>query len=807
MFTPAGAKSRAAARPARIRSRLSEGVPAALPVVGGPPSYSYGSPSARKPTQVGSRNNSDSIAGAFNAAIRESEYSVHLPSMDLDGDESAEQDTSHEYSRASASSKSIAVEDIEASINRRRSLRSSSRSIGRGSPSIISEQDFEDRTAEIDTTTHVSFDYELSQSSAEEDLDDDALLGQLGMAKKESQFNSGHVGVVLADEDMGDLQSQSMSSTSIYDRAMQHYTDLRTNAPMSIRRLRRNSDWRHFAILGCLLLLPLYFMLPELQLSPYRRNPLSISNSGIVPETPFEFGQRLVSLEAAVVQLQTEYARLADQGTQNRKDQAILLSSSSSLATGVGDTQTKLQQMSHDLKAIQARLLEDERRTGRTADTLQQLQAGVSSLEKKLSQQQQELANYIRSGAHLYKDVDSLKFNLEEQKKAVHFLNLQREGDSKKLHNELLKTFDSILPARLPVYLKPGGDLFIDPKFWTLLQAARTADINQTATFAETLLAHRDELKTFIKQSLQSFAEDNDGLIVSKPQFLSLLTDELKTFKTSLDTRMHQLAETVDTAHQLASDASSKSDRVISASSAQRNDSKSTSAEAIDYLVSEALLKHSIDVIDKPDYAAYNAGGRVNPFLTSPTYMHSPRALLQRVVSGVLPGVGSIRSHPPAVAIHPSTKVGMCWAFPGTQGSLAIKLSLPITLTDIVVEHVHPDIAHDASSAPRTIEIWAHLTDSADDIVSGSRVMKAAPASGFVHVMDIEYNVYHGTQAAQIFTVPPRLRQPGVFADQVLFRVNSNWGNPDYTCIYRVRAIGMPGKVNAAGSFRDDESL
>ncbi|ORZ22827.1 hypothetical protein BCR41DRAFT_293608, partial [Lobosporangium transversale] len=160
----------------------------------------------------------------------------------------------------------------------------------------------------------------------------------------------------------------------------------------------------------------------------------------------------------------------------------------------------------------------------------------------------------------------------------------------------------------------------------------------------------------------------------------------------------------------------------------------------------------------KPDYALFSAGGEVMLEMTSATY----KAPKKPTLLGNL-GLKYIFSPPrsfsssllkpasPLEVIQPGTHIGRCWAMNGTEGQVAIRLSRRIVVTEITIEHVHPRVAYERGSAPRGIEIWR-------------------------------------IKAIQTFPIP--LSKQNVPAFGVVIRIKSNWGNPRFTCLYRVRVHG-----------------
>ena len=55
----------------------------------------------------------------------------------------------------------------------------------------------------------------------------------------------------------------------------------------------------------------------------------------------------------------------------------------------------------------------------------------------------------------------------------------------------------------------------------------------------------------------------------------------------------------------------------------------------------------------------------------------------------------------------------------------------------------------------------------------------------FVQLGNVEYDIHY--KAVQTF----RLENSAEYFQKVRFNVESNWGNPNYTCIYRIRIHGQ----------------
>ncbi len=128
----------------------------------------------------------------------------------------------------------------------------------------------------------------------------------------------------------------------------------------------------------------------------------------------------------------------------------------------------------------------------------------------------------------------------------------------------------------------------------------------------------------------------------------------------------------------------------------------------------------------------------------------------------------------PRTILQPGSSPGQCWAFKGAQGCAVIKLSNPVHISDVTLEHIPKTLSPDGnvSSAPRHFEVLG-LADGVDD-------------PNPVHLGNFTYDVNNSKNPVQTFHVKP-LKQAFNYVE---LRVLSNYGHPDYTCLYRFRVHG-----------------
>lgn len=195
----------------------------------------------------------------------------------------------------------------------------------------------------------------------------------------------------------------------------------------------------------------------------------------------------------------------------------------------------------------------------------------------------------------------------------------------------------------------------------------------------------------------------------------------------------------------------------------------------LESLVQAAIQKLSRDVLAQPDFALATRGSRVIPSMTSKTYVPGTDTWMQRLLHSAFSlGPPSLS---PLVALMPDTNVGNCWPMQGMNGSLGILLSEAAYIHGITIDHVGKELLTDRSTAPKDIVIYG-LSDYEHGLFSDTYEK--------VFLGQVTYNI---TSDMNIQTFPLHSHRAMRFK-AVEVQVKSNWGNPEYTCLYRVRVHG-----------------
>ncbi|XP_076844734.1 SUN domain-containing protein 1 isoform X5 [Brachyhypopomus gauderio] len=190
--------------------------------------------------------------------------------------------------------------------------------------------------------------------------------------------------------------------------------------------------------------------------------------------------------------------------------------------------------------------------------------------------------------------------------------------------------------------------------------------------------------------------------------------------------------------------------------------------EQVQMIVQNALRLYSQDRTGRVDYALESGGGSILSTRCSETY-ETKTALMS------LFGVPLwYFSQSPRVVIQPDVYPGNCWAFKGSQGYLVIRLSLSVLPTSFCLEHIPKALSPTGtiSSAPRHFRVYG----LEDEYQEEGKLLG-------------DYTYQEDGEGLQTF---PVMENNDTAFQIIELRVLSNWGHPEYTCLYRFRVHGDP---------------
>ncbi|CAF0883105.1 unnamed protein product [Adineta steineri] len=185
-------------------------------------------------------------------------------------------------------------------------------------------------------------------------------------------------------------------------------------------------------------------------------------------------------------------------------------------------------------------------------------------------------------------------------------------------------------------------------------------------------------------------------------------------------------------------------------------------------MVRKLIDEYAADETGQADYALEANGGKIVDTRCQ-EYTDEPR---QNVVKFL--GIPIVHmSKQPDIIIKHGRMPGQCFPFKGDHGSVIVRLAVPVVPTEFVLEHLSKSISivGHINSAPNNFTVYA-LKDKHD---------REGTVLGRYY-----YDAENGP-ALQRFK-PQIANMPVV--EYIEIQVNSNWGNPNYTCLYRFRVHG-----------------
>lgn len=240
-----------------------------------------------------------------------------------------------------------------------------------------------------------------------------------------------------------------------------------------------------------------------------------------------------------------------------------------------------------------------------------------------------------------------------------------------------------------------------------------------------------------------------------------LQRDELHAQLQELESKI--LASMAEMQGKLAREAAASLGRTL-----QKEGVVGVTEEQVHRIVKQALQRYSEDRIGMVDYALESGGASVISTRCSETY-ETKTALLS------LFGIPLwYHSQSPRVILQPDVHPGNCWAFQGPQGFAVVRLSARIRPTAVTLEHVPKALSPNStiSSAPKDFAIFGFDEDLQQE---------GTLLGTFAYDQDGDPIQTFYFQASKMATY-----------QVVELRILTNWGHPEYTCIYRFRVHGEP---------------
>ncbi|KAL8648755.1 MAG: hypothetical protein Q9226_005863 [Calogaya cf. arnoldii] len=162
----------------------------------------------------------------------------------------------------------------------------------------------------------------------------------------------------------------------------------------------------------------------------------------------------------------------------------------------------------------------------------------------------------------------------------------------------------------------------------------------------------------------------------------------------------------------------------------------------------------------------------------------------------------SITQQNPATAFGPwEESEGPSWCAAAGDAVLQVAATVqgPMTPTDLVVEYNPNSKQIDSRTipAPKEIELWMSVSDDVlresigqefEALYGPTNSLAKALPDEYVPIGRWSYDL-HSPNYMQAFTIPINLKE--ATTGKVVVRVNSNWANSPFTCLYRLRLHGL----------------
>ncbi|KAF8445473.1 UNC-like C-terminal-domain-containing protein [Terfezia claveryi] len=229
--------------------------------------------------------------------------------------------------------------------------------------------------------------------------------------------------------------------------------------------------------------------------------------------------------------------------------------------------------------------------------------------------------------------------------------------------------------------------------------------------------------------------------------------------------------------------------------------------KAIGKFQADGLYSHHISKL--ADYASHAGGGFIDPERTSETYEKHPPNTFSNWAHWMLGTPGRIPKPGKAISSD-ARKPGNCWPFAGKTGNLGIILRDPVYVTGMTLEHIEWNRCFARDATPKSIIFWVRIMET--EKYYKKAVLEASKALGekpelvqatknlknmydYVKVGKFEYEFTETSPPEQTFWIPMDMRTLNISSDKVLLHFYDNYGNPNYTCIYRVKVHGEPSRA------------
>nr|XP_020633311.1 SUN domain-containing protein 3-like isoform X1 [Pogona vitticeps] len=197
----------------------------------------------------------------------------------------------------------------------------------------------------------------------------------------------------------------------------------------------------------------------------------------------------------------------------------------------------------------------------------------------------------------------------------------------------------------------------------------------------------------------------------------------------------------------------------------EENDIPGENKDQVLAMINLAFKKIYEDHVQMADWAKKTIGATIDKDRTSKSY--EPEAVQNCWFKSLF----MIAAKPPSTVLEPDVNPGNCWAFQGTEGQIVIKLPEKIQPTAVTVQHITKAISpsNGVTSAMKDFLVYGIDDETDEETLLGT------------FMYDIE------KEPIQTFQLKNEEAKQFLC---IKFKVQNNWGNVEFTCIYRLRVHG-----------------
>lgn len=310
-----------------------------------------------------------------------------------------------------------------------------------------------------------------------------------------------------------------------------------------------------------------------------------------------------------------------------------------------------------------------------------------------------------------------------------------------------------------------------------------------------------DQVEVLVSQNAQDIAILKEEGLSGVAQGEWANADEVISLKDEITATTNRL-DSIDAKLEHFDEKISRLDESNTSKLSQLENKLATNTEKLQRYGSQSHGEKSSDV-NGANFADSNIGAKILRPLTSPTYdpLRSMTFAYKWIRNKFAPP-SYVNEHRPETVLTPNMDIGRCWPMTGSHGTVAVEFDRTVDLHALGIVHPEKFRLTDATSAPRQGSFYVAPINLDDANKLRAMFVESNSHPGYFQVTKFEYDI-NSLESVQAFDLPHAYREIHPQIKSVIYEIDSNWGNRNYTCIYRVAAYGKLWHQN--DDFADDD--